>query len=153
MKVLSMIQPWASLFLFNEAHYESRTWKTNYRGSLAIHTSKKIDRQFCSHKTVQDLLDRYGLTPKNLPTGAIIGVCNLVNCLRVIEDNQESAVLEDGRIVSGNDYFLGNYKVGNYAWEVTDKEMLLNFIPAQGKLGLWEYDLSCLGSERQIAPT
>lgn len=153
MKVLSMIQPWASLFLLNEAYYESRTWKTNYRGSLAIHTSKKIDRQFCSYKTVQDLLGRHGLTPQKLPTGVIIGVCNLVNCLRVIEDNHESAVLEDGRIISGKDYFLGNYEVGNYAWEVTDKEMLPNFIPAQGKLGLWEYDLSCLGSERQTAPT
>lgn len=139
MKVLSMIQPWASLFLFDEAYYESRTWKTNYRGPLAIHTSKKIDRQFCSHKTVQSLLDRYGLTPQNLPTGSIIGVCNLINCLRVIEDNQESAVLEDGRIVLGNDYFLGDYKVGNYACEVTNKEMLINFIPAQGKLGLWEH--------------
>jgi len=142
MKVLSMIQPWASLFLLDEAHFESRTWKTNYRGSLAIHTSKKINHQFCSYKNVQDLLGRYGLTSKSLPTGAIIGVCNLVNCLRVVEDNQESAVLEDGRIVSGNDYFLGDYSAGNYAWEVTNKAMLPKFIPAQGKLGLWEYDLN-----------
>lgn len=140
-----MIQPWASLFLYNEAYYESRTWKTNYRGSLAIHTSKKIDRNFSSHKAVQQLLGRHGLTPENLPTGVIIGVCNLINCLRVVEDHQDSAVLEDGRIVSENDYFLGDFRVGNYAWEVSNKEVLLNFIPAQGKLGLWEYVLT--GSE------
>ncbi|MEC1180368.1 2-oxoglutarate dehydrogenase E1 [Metasolibacillus meyeri] len=135
-----MIQPWASFFLFNETYYESRTWKTNYRGILAIHTSKKIDHQFCSHKTIPCLLDRHGLTPETLPTGVIIGICNLVNCLRVIEDHQESAILEDGRIISGNEYFLGDYRVGNYAWEVSDKEILPSFILAQGKLGLWEYD-------------
>lgn len=145
MKVLSMIQPWASLFLFDEAHYESRTWKTNYRGSLAIHTSKKIDRQVSSHKAVMHLLDRHGLTPATLPTGVIIGVCNLVNCLRVIEDNKDSAVLADGRIISGNGYFLGDYRVGNYAWEVSDKEILSHSIPAQGKLGLWEYDMGSSG--------
>lgn len=141
MKVLSMIQPWASLFLFDEAHYESRTWKTNYRGPLAIHTSKKIDRTFSNHRAVRGLLGRHGVTPENLPVGVIIGVCNLINCLRVIENNQDSAILEDGRIISGNDYFLGDYRVGNYAWEVSDKKMLTNFITAKGQLGLWEYDI------------
>lgn len=142
MKVLSMIQPWASLFLFDEAHYESRTWKTNYRGPLAIHTSKKIDCPFANHRAIQYLLGRNGLTPEKLPTGVIIGVCNLVNCLKVVEANQESAILEDGRIVSGNDYVLGDYRAGNYAWEVSDKKLLTHFIPAKGQLGLWEYDFS-----------
>lgn len=80
----------------------------------------------------------------NLATGIIIGVCNLINCLKVIEDNQTSAVLEDGRIVSGNDYFLGDFRVGNYAWEVSNKEMLINYIPARGNLGLWDYDINSL---------
>ncbi|GGI12969.1 2-oxoglutarate dehydrogenase E1 [Gottfriedia solisilvae] len=142
MKVLSMIQPWASLFLFNEAQYETRTWKTKYRGPLAIHTSKKIDSNVCHNNAIQHLLSKHELNRSNLPTGMIIGVCNLINCLKVIEDNQESAVLEDGRIVSGNDYFLGDFRVGNYIWEVSNKEMLIDFIPAKGKLGLWEYDIN-----------
>lgn len=127
-----MIQPWASLFLLNEAYYESRTWKTNYRGPLAIHTSKKIDRHLCSLKAVQYLLGKHALNSGNLPTGVIIGVCNLINCLRVIEDNQENAVLEDGRIISGNDYFLGDFRIGNYAWEVSNKEMLHNLYQPKG---------------------
>ncbi|EEL84774.1 hypothetical protein bcere0029_55030 [Bacillus cereus AH1272] len=52
--------------------------------------------------------------------------------------------MEDGRIVSGNDYFLGDFRVGNYAWEVSNKEMLINYIPARGKLGLWDYDINSL---------
>lgn len=137
-----MIQPWASLFLFNEAQYETRTWKTKYRGPLAIHTSKKIDSNVCNNNVIQHLLSKHELNRSNLPTSMIIGVCNLINCVKVIEDNQESAVLEDGRIVSGNDYFLGDFRVGNYIWEVSNKEMLIDFIPAKGKLGLWEYDIN-----------
>ncbi|CAH0257537.1 hypothetical protein SRABI96_03337 [Peribacillus sp. Bi96] len=48
MKVLSIIQPWASLFILGEVKYETRSWGTNYRGSLAIHTSHKVDKAFSS---------------------------------------------------------------------------------------------------------
>ncbi|MCM3666533.1 ASCH domain-containing protein [Mesobacillus subterraneus] len=140
MKVLSMIQPWASLFVLREAQYETRSWSTKYRGPLAIHTSKKIDKAVCSHVAIQSLLLKHGYTIENLPTGMIIAICKLENCLKVTENKDTRAVLEDGRVVSGNDYFLGDYKVGGYVWEVQDMKMLETFIPAKGKLGLWELD-------------
>ncbi|MBM7694483.1 hypothetical protein JOC77_003944 [Peribacillus deserti] len=142
MKVLSMIQPWASLFVLREAQYETRTWRTNYRGPLAIHTSKKIDKPVCRELAIRALLYRHGYTEENLPTGMIIAVCELKNCFKVIENNGTWAILEDGRIVSDLDYFLGDFTVGNYAWEVQDMQMLNTFIPAKGKLGLWEHALS-----------
>lgn len=141
MKVLSMIQPWASLFVLREAKYETRSWKTNYRGPLAIHTSKKMDKDTLSYAAIQSLLGKHGYTKENLPTGKIIAVCRLENCLRVTENNETWAVLEDGQVVSGNDYFLGDFKVGGYAWEVQDMKMLDEFIPAKGQLGLWEHVL------------
>lgn len=141
MKVLSMIQPWANLFALREAIYETRSWKTNYRGPLAIHTSKKINKEACNRIDIRSLLDTYGYTTKNLPTGMIIAVCELKDCLKVVENNETWAILEDGRIVSEDDYFLGDFEVGYYAWEVEEMKMLDNFIPAKGRLGLWEYDL------------
>ncbi|RAS72803.1 ASCH domain-containing protein [Priestia endophytica] len=141
MKVLSMIQPWANLFVLREATYETRSWKTNYRGPLAIHTSKKINKEACNRIAISSLLDTHGYTTKNLPTGMIIAVCELKNCLKVVEDNETWAILEDGRIVSEDDYLLGDFEVGYYAWEVEGMKMLDNFIPAKGRLGLWEYDL------------
>jgi activating signal cointegrator 1 len=135
-----MIQPWASLFILGESQYETRTWRTNYRGPFAIHTSKKVNQTVCNHKAIQFLLGKHGYTTDKLPTGMIIGVCRLKNCLKVTEDHQTWAILEDGRIVSGNDYILGDFKVGNYAWEVEDRELLPTFIPAKGRLGLWEYE-------------
>jgi hypothetical protein len=139
MKVLSMIQPWASLFVLREAKYETRSWRTNYRGPLAIHTSKKIDKAVCNHVAIQSLLGKHGYTIENLPTGMIIAVCKLEKCLKVIENNQTWAVLEDGQIVSSNDYFLGDFEVGGFAWEVQDMQILDEFIPEKGKLGLWEH--------------
>lgn len=45
------------------------------------------------------------------------------------------------KIVSGNDYLLGDFSVGNYAWEVEQMRLLNKFTPAKGKLGLWEFTL------------
>jgi activating signal cointegrator 1 len=139
MKVLSMIQPWASLFVLRENLYETRSWKTNYRGPMAIHTSLKIDKAVCKHIAIQKLLGKHGYTIENLPTGKIIAVCELVNCIKVTENNQTWAVLEDGRIVEGNDFILGDFRVGGYAWEVKEMKLLDEWIPAKGKLGLWEH--------------
>jgi activating signal cointegrator 1 len=58
----------------------------------------------------------------------------------VIENNITWAVLEDGRIISGNDLLLGDYRVGGYAWEVSNMCMLKEFVPAKGQLGLWEHN-------------
>jgi activating signal cointegrator 1 len=139
MKVLSMIQPWASLFVLGEVQYETRTWRTNYRGPMAIHTSKKIDKVACGYQIIQEMLGKHGYTADNLPIGMIIGVCTLENCLRVVENNQTWAVLEGGRLVSGNDFLLGDYEVGGYVWEVKGMKTLDEYIPAKGQLGLWEY--------------
>lgn len=136
-----MIQPWASLFVLREAKFETRSWRTNYRGPLAIHTSKKIDKAVCDHVAIQALLGKHGYTKDNLPTGMIIAVCQLEKCLKVIENNKTWAVLEDGQIVSGNDYFLGDFEVGGYAWQVKEMQLLDKLIPAKGKLGLWEHVL------------
>lgn len=38
-RVLSLLQPWASLLVFGEKQVETRSWKTDYRGPVAIHAS------------------------------------------------------------------------------------------------------------------
>ncbi|WP_404331791.1 ASCH domain-containing protein [Mesobacillus maritimus] len=141
MKVLSMIQPWASLFVRREAKYESRSWRTNYRGPLAIHTSKKINKAVCGHVAIQSLLGKHGYTIENLPTGMIIAVCRLESCLKVTKNYETWATVEDRKSVSRNDYFLGDFRVGGYAWEVRDMRVLDEFFSSKGKLGLWEYSL------------
>jgi hypothetical protein len=39
-RAITVLQPWASLIVFGEKCYETRSWKTNYRGRIAIHSGK-----------------------------------------------------------------------------------------------------------------
>ena len=55
MKVLSIIEPWATLIKEKKKYIETRTWKTSYRGELFIHASKKKININDEHIT--DLLD------------------------------------------------------------------------------------------------
>lgn len=41
MKVLSIIEPWATLIKEGKKVIETRSWKTSYRGELYIHASNK----------------------------------------------------------------------------------------------------------------
>ena len=38
------------------------------------------------------------------------------------------------------EYVLGDYKVGRYAWVLTDIKQLENPIEAKGKLNIWNYE-------------
>ncbi len=78
-------------------------------------------------------------TSDHLPAGLIISICMLENCIGIVEHNGTFAVLEDGRTVSGNELFLGDYTVGGYVLEVQEMKVLKDYIPAKGRLGLWEY--------------
>jgi hypothetical protein len=43
MRALSILQPWATLLLSGAKHYETRSWKTDYRGPLLIHAGNRLD--------------------------------------------------------------------------------------------------------------
>jgi len=52
-RVLSLLQPWASLLVFGEKQVETRSWKTDYRGPVAIHASQN-EKHVSSIKTILD---------------------------------------------------------------------------------------------------
>jgi hypothetical protein len=140
MKVLSLIQPWASLIAFDEKHIETRSWATKYRGPLLIHASKKIDKIACLEANIWNALNRQSLTGAiKLPTGLIISKCNLVDCVKVEQTDGLMAWLEKGYVADDQEYPFGNYTPGRYGWILKDIEMLSAPIPAKGQLGLWEY--------------
>lgn len=76
MKVLIIIEPWATLIKKGKKVIETRSWKTSYRGELYIHASnKKI-------KTDEHINGLLRLIP-NIPMGYsnIICKCKLVDCI------------------------------------------------------------------------
>ncbi|SCG82701.1 hypothetical protein DW1_1128 [Proteiniborus sp. DW1] len=147
MKVLSLIQPWATLIALNEKKIETRSWKTNYRGPLLIHASKKIEKRVCDIEPFYSTLHSNGIDESNkLPTGFIIAKCNLVDCVKMTDWQLDSsyrvinATLGNGQIITGNELEFGDYSPGRYAWILEDIEMLKELIPAKGQLGLWNFE-------------
>lgn len=83
MKCLTIKQPWAYLIFNNSGtnrglkDIENRTWHTKIRGTVAIHTSKKIDID-----VYNGLIEysNFKLPPLNeLECGKIIGVVDIID--------------------------------------------------------------------------
>ncbi len=129
MKVLSLMEPWGSLIKEKIKYIETRSWKTNYRGELYIHTSlKKIPKK---DERIQNLVNL--LQDKDIKYGYIIAKCNLVDCVYMDEDFVNKIKNENPI-----EFMCGEYAVGRYAWILKDIEMIKP-IEAKGHLGLWEY--------------
>ena len=130
MKVVSIIEPWASLIKEKVKYIETRSWKTNYRGKLYIHASlKKVP---ATNERINNLINL--LKDKDFKYGHIIAEATLVDCIymdeeflkKIKENNQE--------------YICGEYSLGRYAWILEDIKPLKEPIKAKGSLGLWNYN-------------
>ena len=125
MRVLTIREPWASLIINGYKEYEFRSWKTNYRGKILIHTSMGIDKE---------MLNRFSDYNINYITGAIIGEATLEDCIEV-DDNFSKTLRNINPIV----YAKSNY-VEKYAWKLTNIIKYEEPIYCKGHLGLWNYD-------------
>ena len=131
MKVISLLEPWASLVKEKTKNIETRSWKTSYRGELYIHASKRklTKNNFVKYEKQLDLL-----SDKDFKYGYIIAKCKLVDC-RIMTEDLINEVKQNH-----NEYISGEYKVGRYAWILEDIEILKTPIQAKGQLGIWNYE-------------
>jgi hypothetical protein len=114
MKVISIIQPFATLIMILEKLNETRSWATKHRGELGIHASKKVDKQICEQEPFKSVLAIYGYTASNLPVGVILGTVNLTECSKVLECRARTALLDSGVVVTGNEFKFGYYNRGHF---------------------------------------
>ena len=130
LKVLSLIEPWGTLIKDGKKHIETRSWKTNYRGDLYIHTSKqRINMSDASTGRINHLFQK-----EDLQYGKILCKCKLVDCVFMDDDFIES--------ISKNtqEHLCGLYEYGRYAWILEDIEPVKP-ISARGSLRLWEFEI------------
>ena len=127
MKILSIKEPFATLIKEGIKRYETRSWKTNYRGEIYIHASKAMSKSENVEKAIPYL-------KSELKPGYILCKCNLVDCIYMTEE----FIQEIKNKTNESDY--GRYEVGRYAWKLELIEVLDNPIPAKGKLGIWNYE-------------
>lgn len=135
MKVLSLLQPWASLVVTGVKKIETRTWTTTYRGELAIHASLG--------KTAADLakdqpFSKYIKDFNSLPFGAIIGKVMLVDVARIDPFQNLDKLMQ---MISADEKAFDDFTEGRYAWILEEPVEFKNIIPVKGSLGIWNYEV------------
>ena len=123
MKALSLTQPYASLIIDRRKKIETRSWGTQYRGELAIHAAKSIDRDACVN---------FGYNPDTIVRGAIIGIAELTECFRFLSFAFTSKEFSDEEIS------YGDFTPGRYGFRL-ERVRTCPPIPCRGSLGLWEW--------------
>ncbi|GGI97786.1 ASCH domain-containing protein [Paenibacillus hunanensis] len=141
MKAITIRQPWATLIMLREKHFETRSWKTNYRGPIAIHAGLVVDFDALNEPLIAIALKSHGYkTISDLPTGAIIGRAMMTNCFKSIDMCADGYLLEGDRYIASPESYYGDFTVGRFAWELTEVEQWNESVEAKGKQGLWEWD-------------
>lgn len=106
MKCLSIQQPWATLIVAGATRFEVRSWRTPYRGLLAIHAGRKMPRdnlRLCRAPAVATWLERLGYhLLADLPTQAVLGTVQLKECWWSGPPDPPSADPADLRVMCGN---------------------------------------------------
>lgn len=156
MKALTIYQPWASLIACGAKKYETRSWKTNYRGKIAIHAGARpvlpyLHRE-AEKKTRLKMIEAVG-NPVLLPVGGIIATAELVECWEIHGTRGRGASSKevyidkydpenDVTIIDGDELLFGDFTPGRYAWEFANVKMLPEPIAARGAQRLWEWEVS-----------
>ena len=135
MKAITVWQPWATLLGTGQKHNETRSWRTSYRGEILIHAAKTDHSGILLHIPMEELkhFQNAGVVNK-LPTGAIIGKANLVDCFQIDEAYRRKLQRENPAELA-----FGDYTIGRYAWVMADAILFNKPIPAKGKQGLWNW--------------
>jgi hypothetical protein len=168
MKAITIWQPWASLLAIGAKKYETRSWPTKYRGTIAIHAAKKDPckipliglEKFDAAAGTE--LERAGLgsTWFLLPRGKIIATAELVDVWHIVHNPGvdvdtarhipigAESLTNDRHAPDFVDYFVpteqeilfGDWTPGRYAWEIANVKMLPSPVPAAGHQSLWEWN-------------
>ena len=147
-KVLSILQPWASLSVLGHKKIETRSWNTKYRGVLYIHASmgknfRKLHHNDPLYNFYHPLFAYNKIEPmEKLPFGAIIGKVDLVGVVesKFCFDGNEFQVKDDMWTVTPQELAFGDYSPNRFGWLLANPVMFDKPIPAKGKLSIWNYE-------------
>ncbi len=142
MKVISLLQPWATLLAIGAANggkgLETRskgcTFK-KYRGPVLIHASKKFAKDqemLCYQRPFVFALNQSGIfVMAALPLGAIIGSCEITGCELITKDN----------LPRYPEFFFGDYTLdeGRVFFMTQNNKLFETPISAKGQLGIWNW--------------
>lgn len=141
MKAISLWQPWATAIARGLKRVETRAWQTEYRGPLAIHAARRMER------AAMDELIRRGVplpaeaNAQTYPLGALVAVAELATICttRALRNDADGSLWT----VRGQDIFgpheraLGDYSDDRYAWILRDVRVLARPVAWRGMRGIF----------------
>ena len=134
MKVISLLQPWASLVVMGLKKIETRSWSTPYRGTILIHAS--LGKKACwiaSEPPFSNYIKKFN----DLSFGAIIGEATLTKILRVEDFGMADNKME---MLTMEEKAFGDYSSGRFGWVLENAFSFDTPIPARGHLRLWDFE-------------
>ena len=147
MKALTIWQPYASLIAKGLKGYETRGFRTNYRGPLLIHSGQRPMRWILKNSTEAALdvaIECFGMDAfMALPVGCTICVVDLVDC---IEMTPEFIAQQ-----SPTELAVGEWKPGRFAWKLENPRPIEQ-VKLLGKQGIWNASLceTCRHNNRGV---
>ena len=136
-KAISIIQPWASVIVFCGKTFENRTWKTNYRGPIAIHASSKT--------RTEDL----GLKVKHTKSKSKAAVLDLIKKnqrqFEIAHDTPEiinSHIIAIGMLTDCLEESDSVWHTPEYWGFKLEYVIPIKPVPMKGKLGVWDCSFS-----------
>jgi hypothetical protein len=141
LKAISMWQPWASLWLSQNKPYETRHWRTTHRGRLLVHATKKLVRDVdpILSRVLKNEFGSHWNT--DLPTGAIIGMVDLIDVISV------ETIFMKG--LGAEQLACGDFSEGRFGWRRGSYWRFSKPIPYRGHQTLFNVPLVMVA--KQIA--
>ena len=149
LKGISLYEPYASLMATGAKRFETRSWKTAYRGPVLICAA-----QWCIQSEILYRLQlpiyqgglaplvgkpldfsgkaSYGLGLKDLQFGKALLLARLVNCIPTITMTREQV---------GTDWPYGDFTPGRYAWDLVVIKRFAKPFRYRGRQGLFDAEI------------
>lgn len=144
-KAITLTQPWAFLLAHEYKRWETRSWKTAYRGLVAIHAARNFP------KWCQELCCKEPFRNFEIEASALKKTCGHIIAIGFLGEIIPTEIWNEFHYDTPEAEF-GDYSPRRYAWRFSNIKLLKFPIPALGALSLWN-----LGDEiekeiwRQIA--
>jgi hypothetical protein len=137
MKLISLWEPWATLVAIGAKRVETRDWRTQYRGFLAIHASKAGLATCDLDRCLQAPIFRGALAGESLSPGCIVAIVRLVDCCPVDDRGCLLGVFRQyPELDTPREREFGNFGTGRWAWVMEDLIRIPRPIPFRSKQGL-----------------
>lgn len=133
LKALTVWQPWASLIVLGEKQYETRSWRTSYRGVILIHAGARTNPILEAMAASEPF--KTSLRGSPVTRGALIGAATLT-AIRPT----------DGLDVSPAERAFGDFRHGRWAWLLEHPVRFETPIPHPGARGIFYVDHEALGA-------